>query len=118
MRWKRVAAGLSAECSEWNAVTKEQTLTLKEAPLGDFRVWCAGRSHVMTIHYDSHRLTVTIKNTARLENEADVVLNVAGYATASGRDAHLVRNGQPVNLDMLLLRELRLLAGIGRQANA
>jgi hypothetical protein len=33
------------------------------------------------------------------------------------RDAHLVRNDEVVNLDMLLLGELRVLTGMKRQRN-
>lgn len=116
--WKRVTATILAQCGEWNAVTKEQTLTCKETALGDLRVWCAGRSQVMTVHFDSRRLLVTVKNTARLDHEKDVVLGIEGYAVGSGRDARLVRNNHPVNLDLLILGELRVLAGIGRQTTA
>jgi hypothetical protein len=113
--WKKFRDSIFAQCNEWNSVTKEETLTCKETPLGDLRIWCAARSKQMTVHYDSRKLTVTIKNAARLENEKDAVLFIEGYATESGRDAHLVRNNEPVNAYMLILGELRLLTGIGRQ---
>jgi len=47
----------------------------------------------------------------------DVVLFVEGYATASGRDARLMRNGELVNLSLLITGELRVLAGLRRRAN-
>lgn len=115
--WKRVADTVVAQCKEWNAVTKEQTLTCKETALGDLRVWCAGRNQQMTVHFDSKKGVVTIKNTARLEHETDVIMRIEGYATESGRDARLVRNEEIVNLEMLLLGELRILSGLGRRAN-
>jgi hypothetical protein len=115
--WKRVAETVIAKCNEWNAVTKEQTLTCKETPLGDLRIWCAGRSQVMTVHYDSKKRLVTLKNTARLEHETDMILSIEGYSTGDGRDARLIRNNQPANLDILILGELRVLAGLNRQTN-
>jgi hypothetical protein len=119
--WKSVMDTIFAKCSEWNAVTNEQTLTCKETPIGDLRIWCASRSKQMTVHYDSKKLLITVKNTARLEHETDVILRIEGYRTGSDRadrEAHLVRNDLPVNIDMLILGELRVLAGISRQTNA
>ncbi len=113
--WKKFRDSVFAQCTEWNSVTKEETLTCKETPLGDLRIWCAARSKQMTVHYDSRKLTVTIKNAARPENEKDAVLFIEGYAMESGRDAQLFRNNEPVNVSMLILGELRLLTGIGRQ---
>lgn len=72
----------------------------------------------MIIHFDSRKLLVVIKNDGRLEHETDAVLRVAGYRTATGRDAQLVRNGMPVNIDLLITGELRVPAGMSRQANA
>ena len=115
--WKRVTDTIIAKCAEWNKVTQEQTFTCKETALGDLRIWCAGRSLQMTVHYDFNKLLITIKNAARLEHEKDVLLHIEGYSTGSGREAHLVRSDETVNLDMLILGELRVLAGIGRQAN-
>ena len=41
-----------------------------------------------------------------------------GPALDAPRDAHLVRNNEAVNLDMLLLGELRVLTGMKRQRDA
>jgi hypothetical protein len=91
------------ESGDWRA-----DVSYKETLLGDLRVLCAGRSQQMIVHYDSRMLLVVIKNGARLEHEKEVILHIEGYSTESGRDAHLVRNEQPVNLDMLILGELRV----------
>ena len=115
--WKRTAETVIAKCNEWNAVTKEQTLTCKETALGDLRIRCAGRSQLMTVQYDSRKRLITIKNGGRPEHEKDLILGIEGYAMGSGRDARLVRNNQPVNLDVLILGELRVLAGLSRQTN-
>jgi Flp pilus assembly CpaF family ATPase len=72
----------------------------------------------MTVHYDSRKLLVTIKNAARLEHEKDVILTIEGYRTGAEReqrDAHLVRNEMAVNEDMLVVGELRVLTGMSRQ---
>jgi hypothetical protein len=69
----------------------------------------------MTVYYDSKKLLITVRNGARLEVEKDAILHIEGYSTGSGRDARLIRNHEPVNIDSLILGELRLLAGIGRQ---
>jgi hypothetical protein len=106
-----------AKCTEWNAVTGEQTLTCRETALGDLRVRCAGKSQVMTVHYDSRIRLITLKNTARPEHEKDMILSIEGYSIAGGRDARLVRNNEPANLDILILGELRVLVGLGRQTN-
>jgi hypothetical protein len=113
--WKNFRDAIFAQCREWNAVTQEETLTCKETPLGDLRIWCAARSKQMTVHYDSRKLLVILKNAGRLEHEKDVILHIEGYSTGSDRDAHLTRNDEPVNVDMLILGELRVLTGIGRQ---
>src|SRR6266436_1507625 len=113
--WKRVADTVIAKCEEWNVVAGERTFTYRETMLGDLRILCAGRSQQMVVHYDSRKLLVIIKNSARLEHEKDVVLFVEGYATESGRDARLMRNEEPVNLSLLITGELRVLAGLSRQ---
>jgi hypothetical protein len=115
--WKRVTETVIGKCNEWNAVTGEQTLTCRETALGDLRVRCAGKSQVMTVHYDSRTRLITLKNTARPEHEKDMILSIEGYPTADGRDARLVRNNEPANLDILILGELRVLVGLGRQTN-
>ena len=119
--WKNFKDAIFAKCTEWNAVTGEETLTCKETPMGDLRIWCAAKSQQMTVHFDSRKLLVTMKNAGRLEHEKDVVLFIEGYRTGADRadrDARLMRNNEPVNVDMLLLGELRVLTGIGRQRKA
>jgi hypothetical protein len=113
--WKRFKDAILAQCNVWNTVTQEETLTCKETPIGDLRIWCAARSKQMTVYYDSRKLLVTVKNAGRLEHEKDVILHIEGYRTGADRDARLVRNDEPVNIDMLVLGELRVLTGIGRQ---
>jgi hypothetical protein len=113
--WKQFRDSIFSQCNEWNSVTQEETLTCKETPLGDLRIWCAATSKHMTVHYDSRKLVVTVKNAGRRENETDVILRIEGYSTGSDRSAHLVRNDEPVNVPVLILGELRLLSGIGRQ---
>jgi hypothetical protein len=113
--WKHFRDSIFSQCEEWNSVTQEQTLTCKETPLGDLRVWCAATSKHLTVHYDSRKLLVTLKNGGRRENETDVILHIEGYSTGSDRSAHLVRNDEPANVPLLILGELRLLSGIGRQ---
>jgi hypothetical protein len=119
--WKSFKDAIFEQCREWNAVTQEQTLTCKETAIGDLRIWCAAKSKQMTVHYDSKNLLITVKNAGRLEHEKDVKLRIEGYRTGSDRadrDARLVRNEQPANIGMLILGELRVLTGIGRQRNA
>jgi hypothetical protein len=119
--WKNVKDAIFGQCSEWNAVTQEETLTCRETAIGDLRIWCAARSKQMTVHYDSKKLLITVKNAGRLEHEKDLILRIEGYRTGperSDRDARLMRNELPVNIEMLLLGELRVLTGIGRQRNA
>ncbi len=113
--WKNFRDAVFAQCSEWNAVTQEQTLTCTETPIGDLRIWCSATAKQMTVYYDSRKLLITVRNGARLEVERDAILHIEGYSTGSGRDARLVRNNETVNVDSLILGELRLLAGIGRQ---
>jgi hypothetical protein len=118
MVWKHVKDTILAKCREWNAITQEETLTCKETMLGDLRVWCAARSKQMTVHYDSKKLLITIKNAGRLEHEKDVILHIEGYRTGmdrNDRDVQLVRNEQPVDIDLLIVGELRVLTGMSRQ---
>jgi hypothetical protein len=115
--WKKVAETVVAKCNEWNAVTGEQTLSCKETALGDLRIRCAGRAHQMVVHFDSKRLLINVENTAREDFEPKVILFIEGYPTESGREAHLVRNDEAVNLDMLILGQLRVLAGLSRKMN-
>jgi hypothetical protein len=114
--WSSVGETVKAKCHEWNRVTGEQTFTCRETMLGDLRVWCAGKPYQLTVHYDSAKCLVTIKNTARPEHEPDLILGIEGYSTGSDRRARLVRNGQPANLDALILTQLRILSGLDRQA--
>jgi hypothetical protein len=116
--WKSVKDAIFAPCSEWNAVMQEETLTCKEIPIGDLRIWCAAKSKQLTVHYDSKKLSIMVKNAGQLEHEKDVILRIEGYRTDSDRDARLMRNELPVNIDMLILGELRVLTGIGRQRKA
>ncbi len=119
--WKRFKDAVLTQCNVWNTVTQEETLVCKETLLGDLRIWCAARTKQMTVHYDSRKLLVTVKNAGRLEHEKDVILHIEGYRTGADRDerdARLVRNNEPVNVDMLILGELRVLTGIGRQRSA
>jgi hypothetical protein len=113
--WKHFRDSIFSQCDEWNSVTQEQTLTCKETPLGDLRVWCAATSKHLTVHYDSRKLLVTLKNGGRRENETDVILHIEGYSTGSERSAHLVRNDEAINVPVLILGELRILSGMGRQ---
>jgi hypothetical protein len=115
--WRRLAETIFTQCREWNRVTGEETLSCKETALGDLRIWCAGRHCQMLVHYNSRRGLVSIKNTARPENEPDTVLSIEGFASGEGRDARLVRtNSEPVNVEMLVLGHLRVLAGLSRRA--
>jgi hypothetical protein len=119
--WKRFKDAILTQCNVWNTVTQEETLVCKETLLGDLRIWCAARTKQMTVHYDSRKLLVTVKNAGRLEHEKDVILHIEGYRTGADRDdrdARLVRNNEPINIDMLILGELRVLTGIGRQRSA
>jgi hypothetical protein len=113
--WKKTAQTVVAIVHEWNSVTKEQSLTCKETMMGDLRIRCAGRTHEMVVRFESAKRLVRIDNTARPEHESKVVLSIEGYATDSGRDARLIRNREVVNLEMLILGQLRLLCGISRR---
>ncbi len=119
--WKSVKDSIFEKCREWNAVTQEETLTCKETALGDLRIWCAARSKQMTVHYDSRKLLITVKNAGRLEHEKDVLLHIEGYRTGperTDRGIRLIRSEQPVNIELLIVGELRVLTGIGRQRKA
>ena len=116
--WKSVKDAIFEKCAEWNAVTQEETLTCRETWLGDLRIWCAAQSKQMTVHYDSRKLLITVKNAGRLEHEKDVILHIEGYRTGperTDRAIQLTRNEQPVNIDMLIVGELRVLTGMSRQ---
>src|SRR5215469_14541272 len=112
--WNRVADAFSKQCKAWNDVTKEESLTCKDTIMGDLRIRCAGKTHMITVHFDSRKLQVIVRNTAREEHEGDSVFFIRGYT--SGREADLCRNDQRVNLEVVVLGELRVLAGIGRTA--
>ena len=112
--WSRVAEAFNAQCKAWNAVTKEESLTCKDTIMGDLRIRCAGKTHMITVHFDSRKLEVIVRNTARPEHEKDSVFTIEGYH--GGTEADLSRNHQRVNLDIIVLGELRVLAGIGRTA--
>jgi hypothetical protein len=112
--WRRTVETIIALVNEWNSVTKEQSLTCKETLLGDLRIRCAGSSHQLTIHFDSQKRLVRVENTARPEHEPRLVLSIEGYATDTGRDARLMRNRETVDLEKVMLRQIRQLAGLGR----
>ena len=119
--WRRLRDSLLGQCREWNAIVGEEALTCTETPLGDLRVRCVSPARQMTVHFDSRRLLVTIKNQGRPENEKDIIMRIEGYRTGpalDARDAHLVRNDEAVNLEVLLLGELRILTGMKRQRDA
>ena len=116
--WKSLVAKVFAMCQEWNSVTNEQTLTCKETALGDLRIRCASRPHQLVFHFDSRRRIVRVENTAREAYEPKVVLSIEGYFTGSGHDARLMRNDEPVNLELLVVGHLRVLAGLTRKGLA
>jgi hypothetical protein len=114
--WQTLMATAKAMCDQWNAETKENTFSCKETILGDLRVRCAGRAHQLTFHFDSKRRLVRVENTAREEHEPKTVLSIEGYLTESGRQARFMRNNEPIDLHMLLLRQFRILAGLSHRA--
>jgi hypothetical protein len=114
--WKYVADTVTAKCREWNEVVREQTLSYRETMLGDLRILCAGRTQQLIVHFDSQKLLIVLRNSARLAHEKDVVMQIEGYASSAGREARLMRNNELVNLDMLVVGELRVLAGMSRRA--
>src|SRR5260370_34014839 len=83
--WKRFKDAILTQCSEWNGVTQEDTLTCKETLMGDLRIWCAARRKQMTVHYDSRKLLITVKNAARLEHEKDVKVDIEGVRRSTVR---------------------------------
>src|ERR1700688_2924557 len=112
--WTSVKDAIFEKCGEWNAVTQEETLTCKETAIGDLRIWCAARSKQMTVHYDSKKLLIMVRNAGRLEHEKDVILHTKGYRTGADRadrDVHLVRNEQVVTLVILFGARLAVLTG-------
>jgi hypothetical protein len=112
--WKDVVKTISAMCGEWNSVTREESLICKETVLGDLRIRCTNRPHQLTFHFDSKRRCIRVENTAREEYEPKVLLMIQGYATDTGHSARLVRNEEPVNLEMLVVGQLRRLAGLSK----
>jgi len=100
--WKYLAETVTAKCKEWNQIAGEQVLTCRETMLGDLRILCAGRSQQLVIHLDSRKLLIILKNSARLSHETDIIMLIEGYRTSSGRAARLMRNEEPVNLDMMI----------------
>lgn len=116
--WKSFRDSIMQKCREWNSVTGEETLSCKETPLGDLRIWCAARAMQMTVHYDSQKLLIVIKNAGRLEHEKDVILFIRGYRKSfdsEDRGVRLERNDEAINPDMLIVGELRVLTGMSRQ---
>jgi len=116
--WKSFRDSIMEKCREWNTITQEETLSCKETPLGDLRIWCAARSKQMIAHYDSQKLLIVIKNAGRLEHEKDVILLIRGYRKSfdrEDRDVRLERNDEPINPGMLIVGELRVLTGMSRQ---
>lgn len=116
--WKSFRDSIMQKCREWNSITGEETLSCKETPLGDLRIWCAARAMQMTVHYDSQKLIIVIKNAGRLEHEKDVILFIRGYRKSfdnEDRGVRLERNDEAINPDMLIVGELRVLTGMSRQ---
>ena len=113
--WRSVVERVSAMCQEWNSVTNEQTLTCKETALDDLRIRCANRAHQLVFHYDSKRRLIRVENTVREDYEPKVVLFIQGYSTSSGHQARLMRNDEPVNLELLVVGQLRTLAGLNHR---
>lgn len=113
--WKYVADTVTAKCREWNEVVKEQVFNCRETMLGDLRILCAGRTQQLIVHFDSRKRLIVLRNSARLAHEKDVIMQIEGYAIDGGRQARLMRNNEPVNLDMLMVGELRVLAGLSRR---
>ena len=116
--WKETAKTVVAIVREWNEVTKEQSLTCKETMMGDLRIRCAGRTQEMLVRFESQKRLVRIDNSARPDHEPKVVLSIEGYPTESGRGARLMRDREVVNLEMLVLNQLRLLCGLSRKGDS
>jgi hypothetical protein len=115
--WKRLAETVVSICQQWNAATKEQSLSCKETILGDLRVRCRGRAHQLVFQFGAKKRLVRLENTVREEHEPKVVLSINGYATDSGRDARLTRNNQQVNVETMVLGQIRVLAGFSYKAD-
>ena len=62
--WKSFRDAVFAQCSEWNTVTQEQTLTCTETPMGDLRIWCSATAKQITVYYDSRKLLIRVRNDA------------------------------------------------------
>ena len=80
--WKRVAETFVAQCEAWNAITKQESLSCKETILGDLRIRCAGKPDIITVHYDSKKLQVILRNTARPDAARSCERLVKGSAIA------------------------------------
>src|SRR5437773_12005569 len=65
--WKNVKDSIFEKCSEWNAVTQEETLICKETAIGDLRIWCAARSKHKTVDYEPKKLSIPMNNAGKLE---------------------------------------------------
>lgn len=114
--WRQVAETVTRQCQDWNKVVGEQVFAVKETMLGDLRIVCAGRPHQLIVHFDSRKLCIVLKNSARLEHETNIIMLIEGYWDGNARSARLMRNREPVNLDMMMVGELRVLAGLSRRA--
>src|SRR5215813_13370186 len=82
--WKHMADTVAGRCKEWNEVAGEQVLTCRETMLRDLRILRAGRPHQLIVHFDSRKLLIILKNSARLSHETDMILLIEGYATGRG----------------------------------
>jgi hypothetical protein len=116
--WKEIRDMVLKKCKEWNEVTGEETLTCKETMMGDLRVVCAAKAKQLIVRFESRRRLITFVNGGRAEHEKDVILRMEGYRTGpdrNDRDIRMILNGEPVNLDNMLLGEMRVLTGMKRQ---
>jgi hypothetical protein len=89
--WKHMADTLARRCKEWNEVAGEQVLTCRETMLGDLRILCAGRPHQLVVHFDSRKLLIILKNSARLSHETDMILSFSD-STSRKSGARTSRN--------------------------
>jgi hypothetical protein len=99
--WQKLIATVKAMCDEWNAETRENTFSSKETILGDLRVRCAGRPH--------HLISISNRNYAWSAWKTLLARNTR-------RQARFMRNNEPVDLHMRLLRQFRILAGLRGRA--
>src|SRR5258707_1776464 len=113
--WKRVAETFIAQCEAWNAITKTESLSCKETILGDLRIRCAGKPDIITVHYDSRKLQVILRNTARPEHEGDSTFFIQGYN--GGTETDLSRNKHRANLEVIVPRQLPRPARLGPTAH-